>query len=66
MTSTDVTPYAIHCPQCGQQFLTKDQYIDQMMAADSLWKCPRCGQDANWDDDHYDSYCEQEQGALDE
>ena len=45
------TPWAVYCNSCGLQFLTQKQYTQQLMRADSLWRCPVCGDDAYWDDE---------------
>lgn len=60
------TPYLIHCPKskdgssCGQStFLTKEQYMNQMMNPNKGWQCPQCGiYPCDWDDKNYDDYIE--------
>jgi predicted RNA-binding Zn-ribbon protein involved in translation (DUF1610 family) len=50
------TPFAILCPDCGQVFLTEDEYDRQMSAPDSRWQCPKClAKPVDWDDDNYES-----------
>lgn len=51
------TPYAVLCPQHGQQFLTDDEYSRQLCRPDSRWKCPveGCGRISGWDDDNYEA-----------
>jgi hypothetical protein len=51
----DRTPYAVLCDDHGQQFLTEQQYRQQLNRPDSLWACPRCGKSAHWDDDEYEA-----------
>ena len=34
----------------GRQILTIKQYNEQMLNANSTWKCPSCGGAADWDD----------------
>jgi hypothetical protein len=52
------SPYAVICIQHGhgQQFLTHDQYMTQVMHPNSRWTCPVCNDTAEWDDDNYDKY----------
>jgi len=67
MTEQIRNPHSIIChgrckqvygsPQ--QQFLTEEDYDEQMRHADQTWQCPECGFfEADWDDtneqDYYD------------
>jgi hypothetical protein len=52
------TPYAVLCPKHGKVVLTGEQYDEQMNQPDSLWVCPDCGERAEWDDDHHESWYE--------
>jgi uncharacterized C2H2 Zn-finger protein len=54
IVSEERTPYMVRCPTHGQVYLTNKGYTQQMMAANSLWKCPHCGLNAYWDNDNYD------------
>ena len=45
------TPYAVICSQHNRQFLTEKQYKNQMLLANSPWRCPVCRHNAEWDDD---------------
>lgn len=71
MPSQQPTPYAVTClgidPTCGggpcQEglvFLTKEEYVSQLMNAWSTWRCPQCGGDASWSDENYEKYLEEE------
>lgn len=50
------TPWAVICREHGKQYLTGEQYDDQMMKADSYWACPICGGHSSWDDDNYEAH----------
>jgi hypothetical protein len=50
------SPYAVICLRHGQQFLTRQQYMAQMMHSNSKWSCPVCNDTAEWDDDNFDNY----------
>lgn len=52
------TPFAVLCDEHGQQFLTDEQYSQQLLRPDSFWACPRCGESAHWDDDEYEAALE--------
>ena len=54
--NTHPTPWAVICPQHGKQYLTGEQYDDQMMKADSYWFCPVCGGHSEWDDDNFETH----------
>jgi len=63
------TPYATICVGdreighggCGIVYMTKELYNAQMMAPDCTWRCARCRMEAQWDDDNYESFFEQEE-----
>jgi hypothetical protein len=58
------TPYATICrgdagaghKGCGKVYMTREAYMAQMMAPDSLWLCAQCGYPATWDDDNYEEH----------
>lgn len=50
------TPWQVICPVHGPMMLTREQYMAQLSAADSLWVCPSCGRAAEWDDDNYEAH----------
>ena len=56
MNNQPETPWAVICPQHGKQYLTGEQYDDQMMKADSYWLCPVCGGHSEWDDDNFETH----------
>lgn len=62
-TSPLPTPYAVRCPRHGLVHLTKKEYEQQMMAANSLWKCPTCGMAAQWDDDTLEKAMKEEEAS---
>lgn len=43
------------CRECGHVGLLHEEYMQQMMAADSRWFCPLCHGSAEWDDERYDN-----------
>jgi hypothetical protein len=47
-----------HCCPSGGNFLTEKEYMYQMSASDSGWVCPVTGQRGEWDDDWYDTWCD--------
>jgi hypothetical protein len=59
------SPYNVICPLHGQVPLTYDQYIQQMMRPDDVWRCPHMGEDergmgpcgcpSEFDDDAYEA-----------
>lgn len=49
------TPWAVICIDHGKQYLTGEQYDDQMMECDSRWFCPVCGGQSEWDDDNFEA-----------
>lgn len=55
-TEPKATPWAVICREHGKQFLTEEQYNNQMMNADSFWFCPVCGGHSEWDDDNYEEH----------
>jgi len=60
----DRTPWAVHCfgddgPGHGLVYLTTNEYDNQMIRVNSLWKCPLCGIRAEWDDDNYEEWYSQ-------
>lgn len=66
------TAWRVRCPHHGPVCLTKKEYMGQMMAPDSKWKCPAfdegnpsnphdvgpgiCGAVSSWDDDWYEAW----------
>lgn len=58
------TPYATICTGdpdlgwkgCGRQYMTQQQYNQQMSRPDSTWRCVCCGMEAEWDDDNYEEH----------
>lgn len=52
--SREPTAFAVLCQDCGQVFLTAEEYERQMANANQTWRCPRCGQEADWDDANYE------------
>lgn len=53
------TPYAVKCWTCSNGeliYMNYDFYMDQLLAADSKWKCPRCFSDASWSDENYEKF----------
>jgi len=68
------TAWRVVCPHHGPVFLLQVEYMAQMMAPDSKWKCPAfdegdstdphdvgpgiCGATSSWDDDWYDAWME--------
>lgn len=49
----DPSPYAVICDEHGLQFLTEEQYEEQLSRPDDKWHCPLCGWTAEWDDACY-------------
>lgn len=52
----------VDCDNCGIVELTHENYMYQLSAVDSVWKCPHCRQqaefideDVDFDDDNDDS-----------
>lgn len=46
--------YAIvKCPTHGDQYLTREQYMAQLLRAADEWTCPTCGQRSEWDDNYF-------------
>ena len=39
---------------CGNVGLTYDEYMAQMIQADTTWRCPQCRAEATFDDDLYE------------
>jgi len=58
------SPYAVLCDhdegETERVYLTEAQYNAQMKKPDSLWRCPHCGLSADWDDDNYENYINEE------
>ncbi len=52
--------YQIICAYCGTVPLTKPQYERQLFRINVPWYCPSCGIEANFDDETYDKYLENE------
>lgn len=53
-------PYAgITCRLHGNVDIDYNEYMKQMLAPNSLWKCPTCGNDANFNDDRYEELHQQ-------
>lgn len=49
--SRDPTRWAVICRVHGLQFLSHDQYLEQLDRPDDRWECPVCGAIADWDDE---------------
>jgi hypothetical protein len=49
-----VSPWAVICREHGLVYLTHEEYVLQMMAADSLWVCPICQRFAHWSDETWE------------
>lgn len=47
--------YGVICPDHGEQELSEQEYIAQMMNPNALWKCPLCRQASYWDDDCWET-----------
>lgn len=56
--SAEPTAWAVKCPTHGNVFLTKREYLTQMMRPDARWECPRCGLTAWFDDAAYEAWCD--------
>ena len=55
MRTPTKAPYAgIICPHHGQVDLDMEEYMDQMRAVDSLWKCPCCRSASEFDEERYE------------
>ena len=54
----DPSPWLVRCPDCGERYLTREQYESQMDDADAIWHCPQCGEESIWDDDNYELWTE--------
>jgi hypothetical protein len=52
--SEEPTPYAVYCKVHGKQYMVREFYMDQLLAADSKWVCPRCFRETSWDDKNYE------------
>jgi hypothetical protein len=66
------TAWRLHCPYHGIVYLTREEYMAQMAAPDSKWKCPAfdngdptdpndpgpgvCGAVSSWDDHWYEAW----------
>ena len=66
------TGWRVQCPHHGPVFLTREEYMGQMLASNSKWKCPAfdegdtsdpqdsgpgvCGALSSWDDDWYEAW----------
>ena len=45
----------IECVECGPQFLTTQQYDQQMENPHKGWRCPQCHcYPCYWDDDYFE------------
>lgn len=58
--ANDPTPYAVIChgdpdvghSGCGLQFLSEEQYSQQLENPDRPWRCPKCHfGETQWDED---------------
>lgn len=38
--------FFVICPEHGRVALTEEQYEEQMIDVDALWKCPLCGKES--------------------
>lgn len=45
----------VTCHDCGTVGLDYEEYMRQLFAAWSTWKCPKCGQAAVFDDAYYEA-----------
>lgn len=54
----EVTAWQVICVLHGPVCLTSEEYDSQMMRPNATWHCPVCGQNAQWDDEHHDSFLE--------
>jgi len=52
--------YCVLCSRCGKVPLGYGNYCRQMMKPDQHWYCPRCGGTAEFDDETYESYMEEQ------
>jgi Protein of unknown function (DUF723). len=52
---------AVICPNHGQVDIDYANYMAQMAACDSRWKCPKCGFESEFDDDRYEHLADQRQ-----
>lgn len=50
------TPWAVICPNHGKEFLTHEQYMDQLCLSDLMWKCPICSEYSEWCDENFDEW----------
>lgn len=56
------TPYGVRClgpwdipgHGCGLVYLTEEEYLRQLSAAEKTWRCPLCRYEAEWDDLNYE------------
>jgi predicted RNA-binding Zn-ribbon protein involved in translation (DUF1610 family) len=47
---------AVICPNCGRVKISYKEYMKQLTAADSLWKCPNCIRPARFDQRYYEEH----------
>ena len=52
------------CNNGGLLYLTEQEYDRQRNNPTDLWRCPRCGGLADWDDDNYENYLNDDQSAY--
>lgn len=54
-SQTEVTQYAVKCPDHGKVYLSEEEYIRQLENPNCTWRCG-CGGEAYWDDEHYEKW----------
>jgi predicted RNA-binding Zn-ribbon protein involved in translation (DUF1610 family) len=53
---TDPVYAAVICPNCGQVKIPYSEYMKQLQAADSVWKCPNCMSPSEFDQYYYERH----------
>jgi hypothetical protein len=51
----------LFCPNHFYVPLTSEEYMSQLCKPDDLWKCPLCSYAAEWDDDNYEAWCDNQE-----
>jgi hypothetical protein len=51
--------WAVFCFEHGLVYLTHNEYVEQMEAADSVWVCPICRRWARWSDENFEKWQEE-------
>lgn len=51
-----ISPYMLHCKECGKVYLTQSEYERQLEDLKATWKCPFCVGECDFNSELLEAY----------